>query len=200
MTLEALKADTHRQYGDFTWKYLLIGFMTRRPFRPVVTLRLCQLTAASRTPFRVLLVPLKLLHRFSCGAAGVDLPWRTNIGAGIALTHGWGLVVNEYAKIGRNVTLFHGVTLGRRDRIAADGARLTESPTIEDEVWIGPHAIIVGGITIGRGSRIGGGAFVTEDVPPWSVVTGNPGSIVKSGCKPDVMNPAPLPDTPGDRP
>lgn len=101
--------------------------------------------------------------------------------------------MNERATIGRNLTLFHGVTLGRRDRISADGMRrLTEAPTIEDEVWIGPHAII-----IGRGSRIGGGAFVTQDVPPRSVVTGNPASVVKTGCSPDVMNPAPFPDAGG---
>lgn len=197
MGLEALKADTHRQFGEFTWKHLLIGFMTRRPFRVVVTMRLCQIAAASSNPVRLLLVPLRLLHRLSCGAAGVDLPWMTNLGAGIALAHGWGLVVSERATIGRNVTLFHGVTLGRRDRISADGIRLTEAPTIEDEVWIGPHAIIVGGVTVGRGSRIGGGAFVTEDVPPRSVVTGNPATVVKSGCVSDVMNPAPLPDAGG---
>ncbi|WP_074773002.1 hypothetical protein [Nitrosospira multiformis] len=63
---------------------------------------------------------------------------------------------------------------------------------IEDEVWIGPHAIIVGGVTIGRGSRIAGGAFVTENVPPYSIVSGNPSTIVKANCTPDVMNPAPL--------
>lgn len=199
MGLDVLKADTHRQYGEFSWKHLLVGFITRRPFRAVVTMRLCQFAAASRTPVRLMLAPLKLLHRLSCGAAGVDLPWITNIGAGIALAHGWGLVVSERATIGRNVTLFHGVTLGRRDRIAADGTRFTEAPTIEDEVWIGPHAIIVGGITVGRGSRIGGGAFVVHDVPPRSVVTGNPASVVKSGCTPDVMYPAPLPSVVDDR-
>jgi serine O-acetyltransferase len=87
------------------------------------------------------------------------------------------------------------VTLGQRDRIAPDGSRVSECPVIENEVWIGPHAIIVGGVRIGRGSRVGGGAFVTEDVPPYSVVAGNPSSIVKTGCTPDVMNRAPLPDS-----
>ncbi|MDY0743852.1 hypothetical protein SNE35_05020 [Paucibacter sp. R3-3] len=122
----------------------------------------------------------------------MDLPWSTQIGAGLALTHGWALVVNGGAKIGCNVTLFHGVTLGRRDRISQDGVRVTEYPVIEDQVWIGPHAIVVGGVTIGRGSRIGGGAFVAENVPPYSIVMGNPSAIVKSGCTPDVMNPAPI--------
>ena len=113
-------------------------------------------------------------------------------GEGLALTHGFGLVVNPCAQIGNNVTLFHGVTLGRRDRISHEGERLTEYPTLEDDVWVGPHATIVGGVIIGRGSRIAGGAFVTRSVPPYSIVSGNPASIVKSNCVPDVSNPAPV--------
>lgn len=189
---KALKADTYRQYGNATWALTLKGALTRRTFRVVVTMRLCQAVARSRGPIRWLLPLCKMLHRLATQLAAVDFSWRTEIGAGVALTHGWGLVVSQGAKIGRNVTLFHGVTLGRRDRVAADGARLTEYPVIEDEVWIGPHAILVGGITIGRGSRIAGGAFVTESVPAYSVVSGNPAKIVKSDCVPDVMNPAPF--------
>ncbi|MGE3530751.1 MAG: serine acetyltransferase [Steroidobacteraceae bacterium] len=118
----------------------------------------------------------------------MDLPWATRISPGIALTHGWGLVINGGTRIGSNVTLFHGVTLGRRDRIAADGTRTIGFPKIEDDVWIGPHAIIVGDVTIGEGSRVAGGAFVTKDIPPRSIVQGNPAIIVKHDCIPDVMN------------
>lgn len=69
---------------------------------------------------------------------------------------------------------------------------MTEYPVLEDEVWVGPHAVIIGGVTIGRGSRVAAGAFVTESVPPHSVVSGNPAVIVKSHCVPDVMNQAPI--------
>lgn len=192
MSFSALKADTHRQYGDFSWVNLLKGALTRRTFRFVVTMRLCQLVSQSRGPVRILLPPMRFLHRVATHLAGVDFPWQTSVGAGLAITHGWGLVVNPGVHIGNNVTLFHGVTLGRRDRIAADGTRSTEYPSLEDEVWVGPNAIIAGGVTVGRGSRIGGGAFVTESIPPYSIVSGNPSSIVKKGCVPDVMNPAPL--------
>lgn len=192
MTLNELKSDTHRQYGQFSWGHLVKGAITNRTFRVVVTMRLCQTAAAEPGLLRLALIPLKIMHRLSTHLAAVDFSWRTKVGAGIAITHGWGLVVNPGAKIGNNVTLFHGVTLGRRDRISPDGNRQTEHPVIEDEVWIGPHAIIVGGVTIGRGSRIAGGAFVTESVPPYSIVSGNPSTIVKANCTPDVMNPAPL--------
>ena len=184
----ALKADTYRLYGRNGRGLTLRGALLNRTFRVVVTMRLCQAARNGGALLRLSLPLMKLLHRVATQRAAVDFAWNTDVGAGLALTHGWGMVVTPGARIGRNVTLFHGATLGRRDRIGADGVRLVGYPILEDEVWVGPHAIIVGGITIGRGSRIAGGAFITTDIPPYSVVSGNPATIVKSGCTPDVMN------------
>ncbi len=184
--LDKLKADTFRQYGAFSWRLLLTGALFRRTFRPIVTLRLCQACAAGT---RWLLPICKLLHKIATHRAAIDLPWRTSAGPGLIITHGWGLVVNEGVKIGSNVTLFHGVTLGQRDRVSADGHRSTACPSLGDEVWMGPHAIVVGGVTIGDGSRIAGGTFVVEDVPPRCIVSGNPAKIIKTNCMPDVVNP-----------
>lgn len=186
----ALKADTCREFGSFSMRSLVTGIVTERNYRVLVALRLCQKASQSQGALRFGLPFLRIAHRLASNSAAVDLPWRTEIAGGLAITHGWGLVVNPGARIGRNVTLYHGVTLGRRDRIDRNGERSTDYPVIEDDVWIGPHAIIVGGVKIGRGSRIAGGAFVTGDVPPYSVVSGNPGAIVRRDCKPDVMNPA----------
>ena len=191
-SLKALKADTFRQHGRFSWGLMLKSALLTRTFRVVVTMRLCQAAKNSNGILRFALPICKVLHRIATQLAAVDFSWHAKIGPGFALTHGWGAVVSNGARIGSNVTMFHGVTLGRRDRVSPQGDRLTEFPTIEDEVWIGPHAIIVGGVTIGRGSRIGGGAFIIEDVPPYSVVSGNPATIVKSNCTPDVVHPAPL--------
>jgi serine O-acetyltransferase len=188
--MTALRADTWRQFGRFSWPLALRGFILRRNYRAVATLRLCQHAASGKgVLWRAFLIFARLLHRTACHSAGIDLPWQTRVGGGLALTHGWGLVVNENAVVGRNVTMLHGATLGQRDRLGPDGSRAPGgSPTIEDEVWIGPHAIIVGPVTVGRGSRIAGGACVFEDVPPQSIVVGNPGRVVKSGCAPDAMN------------
>jgi serine O-acetyltransferase len=191
MKLTPLQADTHRFYGRSGTALVLRGFLTSRTLRPLITLRWCQNLRRSGAG-RLLLPFCQLLHRFATHNACMDLHWATAMGPGVSLTHGWGLVVNQGARIGANVTLFHGVTLGRRDRIAADGTRQIGYPVLEDEVWVGAHAVIVGGVTIGRGSRIGAGAFVMEDIPPYSIVTGNPGCIVKSQCTPDVNNPAPV--------
>ena len=64
---------------------------------------------------------------------------------------------------------------------------------IEDDVWIGTHAVILDGVTIGAGSVIGAGAVVTKDVPPFSIVTGVPGKVV--GKRTQVRR-VPAPDKP----
>jgi serine O-acetyltransferase len=187
----ALKADTHRLCGHYAFKSLVIKAISNRTFRVVVTMRLCNLLSSSNWLGKMLLPVLQSLHRLSTTIACMDFPWRTEIDGGLALTHGRGMVVHQGVKIGKNVTLFHGVTLGRRDKILTNGERLTEYPVIEDDVWVGPNAIIVGGVIIGRGSRIAGGSFVTDNVAPFSTILGNPATIVNRNCIPDVMNPAP---------
>ena len=191
MNLSPLKADTIRKKGKYRFRYVLSGYFTDRTYRPMVTFRLCQATGRWNTIGKPVHWFFRLLHRWACNKAGIDLPWKTKIAGGFSLTHGWGIVINPNASIGKNVTFFNGVTLGQRDRIAKDGTRSTEYPVIEDEVWIGPHAMIVGGVVIGKGSRIAGGAFITENIPPYSTVMGNPASIVKTGSHPDVKFPAP---------
>ena len=190
-TRNVLKADSFRRCGYFSYGAVFRHALTTRTYRAVVTMRLCQIVAASNSLVRLTLPLFKVLHKFSTHIAAVDLPWESQIDGGLAITHGRGLVVNQYAKIGSNVTLFHGVTIGRSDHIGRTGDRHMGFPVIEDEVWIGPYAIIAGDITIGRGSRIAGGSFVIESVPPYSIVSGNPATILKTNCMPDVMNPAP---------
>lgn len=191
MNLSPLKADTIRKRGKYKFNYILTGYFSDRTYRPMVTLRFCQATRRWKYLGRLVHWFFRILHRFACNSAGIDMPWKTKISGGFSLVHGWGVVITPKASIGKNVTFFNGVTLGKREKISKDGNRLSEYPVIEDEVWVGPHAIIVGGVVIGKGSRIAGGAFVTESIPPYSTVMGNPATIIKSGSHPDVKNPAP---------
>lgn len=187
--MPSLKADIHRKFGRSDGHLALKGALLDPAFRVVVTLRLCQAAQQLPPAWRwFAMVPAQLLYRLTSQLAGIEIPWRTTIAPGLALTHGRGIVVNANARIGSNVTLFHGVTIGQRDYIDSEGRRNTVYPVIEDDVWIGPHAIVVGGVTVGKGSRIAGGAYVFENVPPYSVVMGNPGQIVKTNCTPDVDN------------
>lgn len=187
--MHALKADTFRQFGKFSWWLVFKGALLMQGFRVVVTMRCCQ--EAQRLPPKIrwlLLIPSKMLHRFASHRAGVEFPWHTTVAPGLALTHARGIVINSRTRIGRNVTLFQGVTLGQKDEVFSDGSRISSCPVIEDDVWIGPNAIVVGGITVGEGSKIAGGAFVFKNIPARCLVVGNPGKIVKTNCDSDVYN------------
>lgn len=104
---------------------------------------------------------------------GFDVSPVTPIGPGLYIGHFGGVVISPYAKIGANVNIAQGVTIGSTSTGPRKG-----TPTIEDQVWIGVNAVLVGDITIGREALIGPGAYVFFDVPSKGVVLGNPGIIV----------------------
>ena len=110
------------------------------------------------------------LNRFF---TGIEIHPGAVIGEGFFIDHGMGVVIGETSVIGKNVTIFHGVTLGG---VSAEKGK--RHPTIGDEVVIGAGAKILGNITIGSCSRIGANAVVVKDVPCDSVVVGVPGRIV----------------------
>lgn len=187
---EAIKADVIRYYGKYKFWMPWKLFFLCRTFRPVCTLRLCQWASGLPIIFGfIILWPLRILHHLNQQLAAVDLSWRTRIDSGFHLNHGWGTVISSGAVIGKNVTIFHGVTIGQKDHISCD-RRVTTYPRIEDEAWIGPHTVIIGGVSIGNGSRIAPGTIVTADVEPYSIVGGNPMRVLKTNALPDVINPA----------
>lgn len=189
----SLQADVHRVRGRSGVGPLLWCLLNARNFRPILTLRVCQaLRARGGLLARVAALPVKLLHRLFCWMAAIDFSHETAVGPGLCITHGWGLVVSPGATLGANCTLFHGATLGRKDDIDDDGTRRSSYPVVEDEVWIGAHAVVIGGVTVGRGARIAAGAVVTKDVPPGAIVGGNPARVLREGAVPDVYNRAPL--------
>lgn len=123
----------------------------------------------------VLCVPYLVLYRlFVEWTLGVEIPQKTKIGGGLRIEHGFGLVVNDQAVIGNNVTLRHGTTIGNK------GGGDKRCPVIGDRVNIGCSVVIIGGINIGDDVIIGAGSVVLGDVPSGSVVAGNPARILKS--------------------
>ena len=112
----------------------------------------------------------------------VDIHPAAKIGHGILLDHATNLVVGETARIGNNVCILHGVTLGGTGNEVGD-----RHPKISDGVMIGAHAQLLGNIKIGKGAKIGAGAVVLEDVPPHVTVAGVP--AVKVG-HPDTALPS----------
>lgn len=120
-----------------------------------------------------IMCPVVIFYRIAVEwILGIELRPKTKVGPGLRLYHGIGLVINDGATIGRNVTLRHGVTIGS----ARHGG---PSPVICDDVEIGAGAILLGEITIGQGASIGAGAVVLRDVPAGCVARGNPAAIFR---------------------
>jgi serine O-acetyltransferase len=112
---------------------------------------------------------------------GIEIHPAAEIGEGLFIDHGMGVVIGETAEIGDDVTLYQGVTLGGTGFAA--GKR---HPTVEDNVTIGSGAKLLGPITIGHGAKIGANAVVIHDVPCNTTVVGNPGHPVRvEGRKPE---------------
>ena len=102
---------------------------------------------------------------------GIDIHPGATIGEYFAIDHGTGVVIGETCIIGNHVTLYQGVTLGAKSfKYDSEGNMLNvpRHPIIEDNVTIYSNASILGRITIGHHSVIGGNIWVTNDIPPYS--------------------------------
>lgn len=105
---------------------------------------------------------------------GIEIHPGAQIGKGLFIDHGNGVIIGETAIIGNNVTLYQGVTLGGTGK--EKGKR---HPTIGDNVMISAGAKVLGSFTVGENSKIGAGSVVLSEVPPNSTVVGVPGRVVK---------------------
>jgi serine O-acetyltransferase len=115
---------------------------------------------------------------------GVEIHPGAQIGERFFIDHGMGVVIGETTVIGDDVTLYQGVTLGGTGK-----ERGKRHPTLDDCVVVGVGASVLGNITIGRGTRVGGGAVVVKDVPPNCTVVGVPGRIVvREGQRVDTVD------------
>ena len=90
---------------------------------------------------------------------GIEIHPKVKIGKNLFIDHGFGVVIGETCKIGNNVTIYQGVTLGGRSV-----KRVKRHPTICDDVVIGAGVKILGPILIGKGAKIGAGAIVIKDL------------------------------------
>ena len=101
---------------------------------------------------------------------GIDIHPGASIGGGFFIDHGTGVVIGETTIIGENVRLYQHVTLGAK-KLDGVPKGMPRHPIVEDDVTIYSGATVLGRITIGRGSVIGGGVWVTHDLPAGSFVT-----------------------------
>ncbi len=139
-------------------------------FQTVLTYRIAHHLHSRDVP----LLP-RMMTEYAHSATGIDIHPGARIGRNFFIDHGTGVVIGETTEIGDNVKLYQGVTLGALSFPTDEEGNLHRGfkrhPTIEDNVVIYSNASILGPVTIGEGSAIGGNVFLTHDVEPGSKVT-----------------------------
>ncbi len=123
---------------------------------------------------QVPLIP-RMVAELAHAATGIDIHPGAEIGESFFIDHGTGVVIGETCVIGHRVRLYQGVTLGSRtfplDETGRPIKGVPRHPIVEDDVVIYAGATLLGRITIGRGSSIGGNVWVTRSLPPNTHVT-----------------------------
>jgi serine O-acetyltransferase len=132
--------------------------MRRHPKNPWISNTVAARALIFLTRHRVPVVSRLFLYYLGCDI-GLALPQT------VFLPHPLGIVIHSGTRLGDNVVIGHQVTLGGRDLSAA-------APQIEEGVYIGAGAKILGGVRIGRGATVGANAVVTKDVPAGATVVG----------------------------
>lgn len=148
--------------GGIRRKIEIVGKVLIFPrIRAVVYFRISQVLARKH------LLPLAyFVQGRAIRSAGAEISPLATIGPGLGVWHSVGIVVGGQVLAGRNLALYHGVTLG-------DGARPGQ-PRLGDDVVVGAGAAVLGGITVGDRVIIGANSVVTSDLPDDCIATGAP--------------------------
>ncbi|MBL0318090.1 MAG: serine O-acetyltransferase [Alphaproteobacteria bacterium] len=128
-----------------------------------------------------LLLLARLLAHVSRMFTGIEIHPGAVLGRHIFIDHGMGVVIGETSKVGDDVTIYHGVTLGGTSAVAEKGS--LRHPQVGNHVVIGAGAKCLGPIHIGSGARIGANAVVVKDVADGMAMVGIPAKPVEK-CKP----------------
>ena len=138
-------------------------------FRAILSYRLAHRLYLKKRYFLARFISQRAVRK-----TGIEIHPGAQIGKGLFIDHGSGVVIGETTIIGNNVTLYQGVTLGGTGK--EKGKR---HPTLKDNVMVSAGAKILGSFTVGENSKIGAGSVVLNEVPPNSTVVGIPGRVVK---------------------
>ena len=119
----------------------------------------------------------RMLTEYAHSVTGIDIHPGAVIGEYFAIDHGTGTVIGETSVIGNHVTLYQGVTLGARNFVYDETGRprnVPRHPVLEDDVTVYSNASLLGRITVGTGSIVGGNVWLTHSVPPHSRIVQSP--------------------------
>ena len=126
---------------------------------------------------RGFLLPARLLSQFARWLTGIEIHPGANLGEGVFIDHGMGVVIGETATVGDNVMMYQGVTLGGTGKEEGD-----RHPKIRRGSLISLGAKILGNIEIGEYSRVGAGSVVLKPVPPHCTAVGIPARLANCDC------------------
>ena len=116
----------------------------------------------------------RAVSQFAKMLTGIEIHPAAKIAGGVFIDHGTGVVIGETAEIEEGVVIYQGVTLGGTGK--QTGKR---HPTIKRGAMISAGAKVLGGFTVGEYAKIGAGAVVLKEVPPYATVVGIPGTVVR---------------------
>lgn len=169
--INLIKSDLYRYTANTGFKTFIKYYFRHRGFKITFYYRICHYLHLKNS--RILLLFFKILLYNYQNVFNMDIFPKTQIGSGLHISHGFGIVIHSSAILKNNVNISHGVTIGIVNRGSKKGV-----PTIGNNVFIGPNACILGNINIGDNVAIGANSVVMIDVPDNSVVAGIPGKIV----------------------
>lgn len=153
--------------SEFILSHFLKDFILQHRLRYMVYFRTAQNTKSKAVK---LFCEYKLFRL--CRKYGIEIKTQTEIGPGFLMCHPYNITVSPFAKMGKNVNLMKGSTVG------ASSGKKPGAPVLGNEVQVGINSTVVGGITIGDDVLIAPNTFVNTDIPSHSVVIGNPCRII----------------------
>lgn len=165
--------DLYRYTGKVSIPIFLKYLLFNAGYKYTFTLRItCYLKNSC-----ILCLPLYVIFRILLNhytyKYGISIPYNTKISSGFYIGHFGGIVVNYKTVIGKNCNISQGVTIGE-----TYGGKNPGVPVLGDNVYIGPGAKIIGGITVGNDVAIGANCVLTKSVPDNAIVVGIPGEIL----------------------
>lgn len=160
--------DLYRYYGEKGES------LAQRLLRPVELKYIALFRKANGCKNRLLKAYYTVQLKRISNKTYIQIPARTQIGEGLYIGHSGRVIINPEARLGNNMNISTGVTIGAENRGKRKGA-----PQFDGNCWIGANAVIVGNVHIGEDVLIAPLAFVNFDVPAHSIVIGNPAKIIQ---------------------
>lgn len=177
-----IASDLKREIGKerkMTVRSFIYNYLVKESFKTSLWLRLGNFfLTKSSCVYRPLYYFSKVLSKHVAHKTGIQIPIGTQVGEGLKFFHYGCIVIAQSTRIGNNVSIHQGVTIGRVFNGCHAGV-----PTIGDNVVIFAGSIILGNVTVGDNAVIGANAVVTKDVPSNAVVAGIPAKVISEDSR-----------------